>query len=112
VGDDCVADDHDRGGGGSDEADHAGEWDGATGLHHPLYVADEYVLLDHLTRGWVILGVGAGGVIPSDPYVVGVEASELHLRFAAAFDAMMRLFESTEPSRMETEWLAMREAVL
>ena len=82
------------------------------GLHHPLYVADEYVLLDHLTRGRAILGVGAGGGIPSDPYVVGVEASELQPRFSAAFDAMMRLFESTEPYSVETEWFRLREAVL
>ena len=82
------------------------------GLHHPLYVADEYVLLDHLTRGRVILGVGAGGGLPSDPYVVGVEPEELQPRFAAAFDAMMRLFESTEPYSVETEWFRLREAVL
>ena len=29
--------------------------------HHPLMVANRMVLLDHLTKGRVILGVGAGG---------------------------------------------------
>ena len=82
------------------------------GLHHPLYVADEYILLDHLTRGRAILGVGAGGGIPSDPYVVGVEAAELQPRFAAAFDAMVRLLEDSEPFSLETEWFTLREAVL
>jgi limonene 1,2-monooxygenase len=28
--------------------------------HHPLHVADRMVLLDHLTRGRVMLGVGPG----------------------------------------------------
>jgi limonene 1,2-monooxygenase len=50
------------------------------GLHHPLYVADDYILLDHLTRGRAILSVGAGGGIPSDPYVVGVDRAELQPR--------------------------------
>jgi len=82
------------------------------GLHHPLYVADEYILLDHLTRGRTILGVGAGGGIPSDPYVVGVEPAELQPRFAAAFEAMTRLLESTEPYSVTTEWFELRDAVL
>ena len=29
--------------------------------HHPLLVLDEYILLDHLSRGRVMLGVGPGG---------------------------------------------------
>jgi limonene 1,2-monooxygenase len=82
------------------------------GLHHPLYVADEFVLLDHLTRGRAMLGVGAGGGIPSDPYVVGVETAELQPRFAAAFDALMELLESTEPLTIQTPWFTLREAVL
>ncbi len=82
------------------------------GLHHPLYVADEYILLDHLTRGRAILGVGAGGGIPSDPYVVGVPSEDLQPRFAAAFEAMTRLLGSTEPLSLETEWFTLREAVL
>jgi limonene 1,2-monooxygenase len=81
-------------------------------LHQPLYVADEYILLDHLTRGRAILGVGAGGGIPSDPYVVGVERAELQPRFAAAFDAMMRLFENSAPYSLKTGWFELREAVL
>lgn len=82
------------------------------GLHHPLYIADEYILLDHLTRGRAILGVGAGGGIPSDPYVVGVDPAELQPRFAAAFDAMMQLFEDSAPVSLKTEWFELREAVL
>lgn len=82
------------------------------GLHHPLYVADEYILLDHLTRGRAILGVGAGGGIPSDPYVVGVDASELQPRFTAAFDAMMRLLEDSAPYSVKTDWFELRDAVL
>lgn len=82
------------------------------GLHHPLYVADEYILLDHLTRGRAILGVGAGGGIPSDPYVVGVAPEELQPRFSAAFEAMMRLLEDSAPYSVKTDWFELREAVL
>ena len=41
--------------------------------HHPYMVADRMVLLDHLTRGRVILGVGPGALV-SDAYLLGVEA--------------------------------------
>lgn len=33
--------------------------------HHPLMVADRWVLLDHLTRGRVMFGTGPGA-LPSD----------------------------------------------
>ena len=50
-------------------------------LHHPLLVADNYVLLDHLTRGRVMLGMGPGGGLPSDPYVFGLDPAEQPARF-------------------------------
>ena len=31
-------------------------------LHHPLMVADRMVMLDHLTRGRAMLGVGSGAL--------------------------------------------------
>jgi len=38
--------------------------------------------------------------------------AELQPCFAAAFDAMMDLFDSTEPISVRTEWFELREAVL
>jgi limonene 1,2-monooxygenase len=40
--------------------------------HHPYMVASRMVLLDHLTRGRAILGVGPGA-LSSDAYMLGID---------------------------------------
>src|SRR5687767_16029118 len=40
--------------------------------HHPLMVADRMVLLDHITRGRVMLGVGPGS-LPTDAVMLGID---------------------------------------
>lgn len=40
--------------------------------HHPLLVADRMVLLDHLTKGRVMLGVGPGALV-ADAYMMGID---------------------------------------
>src|SRR3546814_14156322 len=42
--------------------------------HQPLMLADRMVLLDHLTRGRVMFGVGPGA-LPSDAYMMGIEVA-------------------------------------
>jgi limonene 1,2-monooxygenase len=42
--------------------------------HHPLMVANRMVLLDHLTRGRVMLGVGPGALL-SDAQMLGIVAT-------------------------------------
>ncbi len=81
-------------------------------LHHPLLVAENYVLLDHLTRGRVVLGMGSGGGLPNDPYVFGLDRSQQQPRFLEAFDVIMALLTSTEPISLKRDWFELREAVL
>jgi limonene 1,2-monooxygenase len=81
-------------------------------LHHPLLVADSYVLLDHLTRGRVMLGMGPGGGLPSDPYVFGLDPAAQPRRFLEAFDAVIDLLTTTEPISRKTDWFELRDAVL
>lgn len=81
-------------------------------LHHPLTVADEYVLLDHLTRGRVMLGVGPGGGLPTDPLVYGLDPAEQPGRFLEAFDTLMRLFDDPEPLTVDRGWFRLRNATL
>ncbi len=81
-------------------------------LHHPLLVAEEYALLDHLTRGRVMLGMGPGGGVPSDPLVFGVAPSEQPARFIEALEVVMRLLDSPEPLSVKTDHFELREAVL
>jgi len=45
-------------------------------IHHPFHVVDRVILLDHLTRGRTMLGVGVGGGLPSDLYLFGVEEAQ------------------------------------
>ena len=48
--------------------------------HNPLWVAERMVLLDHLTRGRVMLGVGPGS-LPTDSAMIGLEPDR-HARAA------------------------------
>src|ERR671918_3179517 len=43
--------------------------------HNPLWVAERMVLLDHLTRGRAMLGVGPGS-LPTDSAMIGVSQAE------------------------------------
>ena len=86
---------------------------GVVGLpyHHPFLVADRMVLLDHLTRGRAMLGVGPGS-LPTDALMMGIDPPVQRRRMAESMDAIMHLLESTEPVSMETDWFTLREAVL
>lgn len=81
-------------------------------LHHPLLVAGEYTLLDHLTRGRVMLGMGPGGGLPSDPLVFGLDPKQQPKRFLEALDAIMRLLTEVEPLSIRTDGFELRDAVL
>jgi limonene 1,2-monooxygenase len=43
--------------------------------HNPLWVAERIVLLDHLTRGRVMLGLGPGS-LPTDGMMIGLQQSQ------------------------------------
>ena len=53
--------------------------------HHPFMLADRMVLLDHLTMGRAMLGVGPGA-LPSDAFMLGIDT--LRQRVASEVDAM------------------------
>ena len=40
--------------------------------HHPLMTADHIQMLDHLTRGRIMFGVGPGA-LPSDAFMMGID---------------------------------------
>ena len=81
-------------------------------VHNPLFVAENFALLDHLTRGRVILGMGPGGGLKSDPYVLGLSPADQPKRFLEAFDVIMQLLTSVEPLSVKTDWLELKDAVL
>src|ERR687894_742822 len=56
--------------------------------HHPLHVADRMVLLDHLTRGRVMLGVGPGQ-LASDAHMLGIDTNRQRAMMEEALDAIV-----------------------
>jgi limonene 1,2-monooxygenase len=81
-------------------------------IHHPLHVADRLVLLDHLTRGRVLFGMGVGGGLPTDLHVFGVDDDQAYPRFQQAFDLIMRLLTTIDPISEKTDWYEVRDALL
>jgi len=85
---------------------------GVTSLpyHHPFMVADKMVLLDHLTRGRAMLGVGPG-ILASDAFMLGIEAPEQRRMMNESLDVILRLLRG-ETVTEQTDWYTLREARL
>jgi limonene 1,2-monooxygenase len=64
--------------------------------HNPLWVAERIVLLDHLTRGRVMLGVGPGS-LPTDSAMIGLNPTDTRELLDENLDIVMRLLRSDEP---------------
>jgi len=79
--------------------------------HHPLMLADRMVLLDHLTKGRTMLGVGPGALV-SDAQMMGIDPSTQRDRMAESLEAIMSLLTSDEPITRETDWFTLRDAKL
>ena len=79
--------------------------------HHPLMVANRMILLDHLTKGRAMLGVGPGA-LGSDAYMLGIDPLMQRRRMDEALGIIMRLFTETEPITYESDWFVLHEAVV
>jgi limonene 1,2-monooxygenase len=78
--------------------------------HHPLMLADRMVLLDHLTRGRVMLGCGPGA-LPSDAYMMGIDVSKQRDMMEESLEAILRLLDG-ETVTMSTQGFTLRDARL
>ncbi|MGH9093955.1 MAG: LLM class flavin-dependent oxidoreductase, partial [Acidimicrobiales bacterium] len=79
--------------------------------HHPLILADRMVLLDHLTRGRVMFGVGPGA-LPSDAYMMGIDPARQREMMEEALEVIIELLTSDEPVNRQTDWFTLRDARL
>jgi limonene 1,2-monooxygenase len=79
--------------------------------HHPYMVAHRMVLLDHLTRGRIILGVGPGA-LASDALMFGIPPERQREMMDESLGVIMRLFESTAPLTVKSDWFELNEAML
>ena len=74
-------------------------------------VASRMVLLDHLTKGRVILGVGPGA-LTSDAVMLGIDPARQREMMDESLNIIMRLFTETEPITYKSDWFEMNEAML
>ncbi len=78
--------------------------------HHPLLLADRFLLLDHLTRGRAMLGCGPGQ-LTSDAHMLGIPADTQRPRMEEALDVVVRLLRG-ETVTAKTDWFEINDARL
>jgi limonene 1,2-monooxygenase len=79
--------------------------------HNPLWVAERAVLLDHLTKGRFMLGLGPGS-LPTDAAMVGLDQSQTRDLLAQGVDLIMQLLRSDDPVTFKNDRWDIREGRL
>ena len=79
--------------------------------HHPLMVANRMVLLDHLTRGRVMMGVGPGA-LTSDAVMLGIDPTRQREMMDESLGIIIRLLTETEPITYVSDWFELHEAMI
>ncbi|MCI0842009.1 MAG: LLM class flavin-dependent oxidoreductase [Chloroflexi bacterium] len=79
--------------------------------HHPLMAANRMVLLDHMTHGRVMMGVGPGA-LPGDAYMMGIDPTTQRDKMDEALGIILRLFTESEPITYKSDWFELNEAML
>jgi limonene 1,2-monooxygenase len=80
-------------------------------LHHPYMVADRAVMLDNLTRGRAILGLGSGA-LRADFTMIGRDPMQRARMSEEAVAAIMALLRAEAPVTMKSDWFELNEARL
>ena len=78
--------------------------------HHPLILADRIMMLDHLTRGRMMFGVGPGQ-LTSDASMLGIDTDRQRGMMEESFDDIMALFRGEVVTRT-TDWYTLNEGRL
>jgi len=71
--------------------------------HNPLWVAERAVLLDHLTRGRFILGLGPGA-LPSDAAMIGLDMPHTRELLEDAVGIIVRLMQGEAVTFSNERW--------
>src|ERR671927_368788 len=79
--------------------------------HHPLMVANRMVLLDHMSRGRVMLGVGPGALY-TDAVMLGIDTTRQRPRMEESLDLIVRLLREENPITYQGEWFELHEGQL
>ncbi len=78
--------------------------------HNPYHVAERMVLLDQLTRGRVMLGVGPGA-LPSDAYQFVLDPTRQRPQMDESLGVIMKLFAGEQVTH-ESDWIHLRDSRL
>ncbi|ASU80413.1 LLM class flavin-dependent oxidoreductase [Actinopolyspora erythraea] len=78
-------------------------------FHHPFHVATRATLLDHLTRGRYILGVGPGAT-PNDARILGIDMDELKRMSHEALPNVIELVNGEQAVDDKTDWYSLNDA--
>ncbi|MGH7933349.1 MAG: LLM class flavin-dependent oxidoreductase [Candidatus Binataceae bacterium] len=79
--------------------------------HHPFNVAQRIVMLDHLSRGRAMLGVGPGA-LPSDAFMLGIDPMTQREQMDEGLGVIIRLLTEREPITLDGSWYRLRDAAL
>lgn len=79
--------------------------------HNPFMVADRFTLLDHLTRGRAMLGVGPGA-LATDALQVGLDPSEMRDALETDVGVLIQLLRTDDPVTIDTGRYRLVEARL
>ncbi|MFE5700980.1 LLM class flavin-dependent oxidoreductase [Rhodococcus koreensis] len=79
--------------------------------HHPLMLLDRILMLDNMTRGRVMFGMGPGS-LPRDARMMGIDILEARRMMEESLDAMVELLEYSGPVSRKTDWFTLAEAEL
>ena len=79
--------------------------------HHPLWIADRAILVDHLIRGRLMLGVGPGS-LPTDSAMIGLNPTQTRELLETNLDVVMRLLRTDEPVTIDTGTHTLHDARL
>ena len=79
--------------------------------HNPLWVAERIVLLDHLTRGRAMLGLGPGS-LPTDGIMIGLQQSQTRGLLEDGLGIIAKLLAGDEPVTFKNDRWDLREARL
>jgi limonene 1,2-monooxygenase len=78
--------------------------------HNPLMLTDRLVLLDHLTRGRAMLGIGPGQ-LASDAFMMGIDPRDQRDMMIESAEVIVELLAGNKVTR-RTSWFDLRDAHL
>ena len=74
-----------------------------TPIHHPANVATRLAMLDHMSRGRLMVGFGPGGV-PADFELFGIDPKDSGLMNLEAMDMVVDLWKAEPPFKLEGDY--------